>query len=117
MLIGDNTELRNVNFIDINDIQRIKDYLQGAVYCWCNTKGEEWFSARDFVGKENFDWRGTPCQILFDALYKDENNVDYAVEEAGKALGRILKTVLSQDMQRTFETKKEFKSRIYRWKK
>ena len=46
-------------------------------------------------------------------LNGDEDNIDYAVEEAGKAAGPILKEVLIND-KRTFETE-ECYTRMYRW--
>lgn len=46
-------------------------------------------------------------------LNGDEDNRDYAVDEAGKAAGRLLKEVLIND-KRTFETEDGY-TRMYRW--
>ena len=46
-------------------------------------------------------------------LNGDEDNHNYAVEEAGKAAGRLLKEVLIND-KRTFETEDGY-TRMYRW--
>ena len=43
----------------------------------------------------------------------NEENHDHAVEEAGKAAGRLLKEVLIND-KRTFATEKGY-TRMYRW--
>lgn len=57
---------------------------------------------------------GKPPIPLYDYyLNGDEDNHDYAVEEAGKVAGRLLKEVLIND-KRTFETKEGY-TRMYRW--
>lgn len=106
---------------DLGDIYKmidgVKNYLQVAVYCWCkNVKGEkEWFAARDFLGGENFYWEGTPMMALYE-YYKKINPDNYAKaqDEAGKAAGWLLKQVLLED-RRTFETRKGYRTREYRW--
>ena len=35
MLTGDNITVKAVHGISASDMQRIRDFLQGAVYCWC----------------------------------------------------------------------------------
>ena len=79
----------------------IRAYLQGAVYCWCNTRGlgeENSFQARDFLGGDNFYWERTPMYSLYQYYLTNSNNDEgYAFEEAGKAAGRILKEVLDED--------------------
>lgn len=97
-------------------IKGVKAYLQGAVYCWCkNVKGEnEWFAARDFLGGENFYWEGTPMMALYEYYKKINPEGYYAQEEVGKAAGWLLKQVLLED-RRTFETRKGYRSREYRW--
>ena len=72
------------------------------------------FAARDLLGGDNYYWQGTPLIQLYDYyLEGDEENHDYAVEEAGKAAGRLLKEVLIND-KRTFETEEGY-TRMYRW--
>ena len=63
---------------------------------------------------DNHYWQGTPLIPLYDYyLNGNEDNHDYAVEEAGKAAGRLLKEVLINDKQ-TFETEEGY-TRRYRW--
>lgn len=109
-------DVRSVNGIDEKVINRVKDYLQGAVYSWCkNVKanGEnKWFATRDFLGGANCNLDNTPMMDLYEH-YKKNSDSDYAHYEAGKAAGRILKQLLL-DEKRTFETRKNF-TREYRW--
>lgn len=40
MSLDTETTLRTVSGISESETQRIKDFLQGAIYCWCkNEKG------------------------------------------------------------------------------
>ena len=56
----------------------------------------------------------SPLIQLYDYyLEGDEENHDYAVLEAGKAAGRLLKEVLIND-KRTFATEKDY-TRMFRW--
>ena len=57
--------------------------------------------------------RHTPHSAYVYYLNGNEDNHDYAVEEAGKAAGRLLKEVLIND-KRTFKTE-EGNTRRYRW--
>ncbi len=108
------SEIRQVKVPSSLERQRIYDYLQGAVYCWCNNKMGEWFSARDFLGGENFDWHGTPMFILYNK-HKSKGKTDkQSILDAGKDAGWILKKVINDD-QRNFETKRESLIRKYRW--
>ena len=87
---------------------------QGAVYCWCKNRKDEWFAARDLLGGDNYYQQGTPLIQLYDYyLNGNEDNHDYAVVEAGKAAGRLLKEVLIND-KRTFATQAGY-TRMYRW--
>ena len=70
MLIGE-TEIRDVHGIPKEQKQRIIDFLQGAVYCWCKNRKDEWFTTRDLLGGDNYFWQGTP--LFF--LYKKTENV------------------------------------------
>lgn len=103
-----------VRCIDTHSKELIKAYLQGCVYCWCNTKGTEWFSAKDFLGGDNFYWEDTPMYSLY-AYFLDgkQENQDYAFGEACKAAGKLLKIVLDKD-KRIFEAKDGF-AKSYRW--
>lgn len=86
------TEVNGVNVIDDDQQLAIFNFLQGAVYCWCNCFGTKIFTAPGFVGDKNRDWNGTPLQALYDG-YGDE-------DAAGNAVGRLLKRVLIDDPRR-----------------
>lgn len=105
---------KGVNGFDEIEIKEMCAFLQGAVYCWCKNRKNEWFAARDLLGGDNYYWEGTPLMKLYDHFLNDKkDNGEYAVEEAGKAAGRLLKKVLFED-KREFETKEGF-TRMYRW--
>ena len=105
---------KGVSGFNETDINEMCVFLQGAVYCWCKNRSEEWFAARDLIGGENNEWEGTPLFRLYTYyLDNDDNNYAYAVEEAGKAAGRLLKKVLFED-RRVFETEEGY-TRMYRW--
>ncbi|MFA8341773.1 MAG: hypothetical protein ACEPO8_02260 [Rhodothermaceae bacterium] len=108
------SKIREVQGISNEQKLRIEDFLQGAVYCWCKNRPDEWFSMRDLMGGSNFYWEGTP---LFDLFQKHENigkNNNDAIAAAGKDSGWILKKVIHED-KRKFDTKKEELIRKYRW--
>jgi hypothetical protein len=105
MLI-EKSENRDVHGITIEQRQRILDFLQGAVYCWCKNRKDEWFAARDLLGGDNFYWDGTPLIVLY------EKSKD--VEQAGKDAGWLLKKMLSDD-KRTFESLTYGLVRQYCW--
>ena len=106
------SEVRNVTGISDVEKQRIFDFLQGAVYCWCKNRKDEWFSLRDLMGGDNYYWQGTPMLSLYD---KHKGKSSEPVKEAGKDGGWLLKAVINND-QRQFETKKEALIRQYKWK-
>lgn len=108
------SEIRNVREISNEEKQRIIDFLQGAVYCWCKNKPDEWFSMRDLMGGENYYWEGTPLLVLYTKHKSKGKDWESAVKDAGKDSGWLLKRVINQD-QRKFETKKEELIRKYKW--
>ncbi len=88
----------------------IKNFLQGAVYCWCKNDKDEWFSLRDLMGGANFHWQGTPLIKLYEKhRYKKDS-----VKSAGIDAGWLLKAVINDD-ERVFETRKRELIRQYRW--
>ena len=98
------------------DLTAIKNFLQGAVYCWIKNKEDELFAVRDLMGGENFDWDRTPLYCLYKKhkkLGKDNNG---AIKEAGKDLGWILKLVLKDD-KRLFESCDKGMTKGYKWVK
>lgn len=113
MLKGDNIIVKTVHGIDPNDMQRIRDFFQGAVYCWCKNRKGEWFTARDFLGGDNFYWEHYPLGVLYFRYINAGQSEEYAFEQAAKDAGRILKSVLSDD-DRIFETEEGYVRR-YLW--
>lgn len=105
MLVEDSM-IKDVSGISPEQEQRILDYLQGAVYCWCKNKKDEWFAARDFLGGDNFYWEGTPMYALY-AKSNDE-------ERAGIEAGWLLKKMIKND-KRTFNTEVKGRVRHYLW--
>ena len=100
----------------ISEVQKqcIMHFLQGSVYCWCkNCKGKT-FAARDLLGGDNYYWQDTPMMALCE-YYRNGNdaNNEYAIEEAGKAAGRLLYQMLYND-KREFQTWVEY-TRMYCW--
>ena len=59
------SEIRDVSAITKAEKQRIYDFLQGGIYCWCKNRPHEWFAIKDLLGGENFDWNGTPLIVLY----------------------------------------------------
>jgi hypothetical protein len=94
------------------DKDRIYDFLQGAVYCWCKNRPTEWFSLRELMGGANYYWQGTPLEPLYNKQVA-KNAVD-PVKEAGKEAGRLLLDVIVNDA-RQFDTKVEALIRQYRF--
>lgn len=105
---------RNVNGISSKELNEIFIFLQGAVYCWCKNRKNEWFSLRDLMGGDNYYWETTPLISLYNK-HKSLGKIDkIAIKDAGKDCGWILKSVLKKDY-RNFEHKKEELVRKYRW--
>ncbi len=115
MALTEKADLKTVTGISQDDFDAIYHFLQGAIYCWCKAKREEWFAVQDLLGGENFYWEGTPLIALY-KKHKETLGKDWetAVQDAGKDAGRILKHVINDD-RRAFDTKKEDVVRMYRW--
>ena len=59
--------IKGVKGITDQQRDRIKAFLQGAVYCLCNSSHKhDWFSVRDFLGGENYYWQDTPLSALYE---------------------------------------------------
>lgn len=114
MALTEQSELRDVHGITDTEKTAIMAFMQGAVYCWVKNRKDEWFAARDLVGGENNEWEGTPLCVLYHKHINTGKDSDLAIESAGKDLGWLLKTVLSED-KRTFEVDKLGLVRGYRW--
>lgn len=108
------SEVREVYEITNEQKQSIIDFLQGAVYCWCKNRPDEWFSMRNLMGGDNFNWKGTPLFTLYKKHRNNRRNNQQAIDLAGKDSGWLLKRVISDD-NRKFETKKEEQIRKYLW--
>jgi hypothetical protein len=117
IISSDNVIVHEVAWLKPEDEQRIMDFLQGAIYCWCNQHNDSWFSVREIMGGNNRDeWDKTPLGILYDKHIKDGKSHDESWDLAGKEEGKILKKVINQDA-RNFETKEYEQIRQYKWKR
>lgn len=114
MLKGDNVKIRKVHGLVDIDIQKMKAFLQGAVYSWCITRRDEWFCVRDFIGGDNNYWQHCPLEVLYSRHINEGRSHDYAFDQATKDAGKILKIVLKEDA-RVFETEGGY-TRRYRWR-
>ena len=112
MLIQDG-KIRKIHAISEAKAQEIKNFFQGAIRCHDKVAVGEWFSLRDLMGGENFDWNGTPLQELFE-VYRGRSD---ALKITAKSAGWLLKAAIEDDLCRRYETKKEAFTRMYRWVK
>lgn len=114
MIRGANT-YRNVRGFNDDELQRMRDFLLGAVWVWCRDRKGKWFAARDLLGGANYHWDGSPLIRLYNYyMAKSGGNDNYSVQQAGRAAGHLLKRVLKDDTQRVYETRKGY-TREYRW--
>ena len=114
MALINDSETRDVYGINDEEKRRIIAFLQGAVYCWCKNKPGQWFSMRDLMGGENFNWAGTPLFALYEKHEEAGKDTESAIEDAGKDSGWLLKKVIKDD-RRLFDTKQEDYIRKYIW--
>lgn len=105
--------IRQVKIISDDERLRIEDYLRGAVYAWCNNNKTKWFSARDFLGGDNYFWQGTPMIVLYEKHLGLKKVHKDAAKDAAKDAGWLLKKVIYED-KRNFNTKVE-RVRKYQW--
>ena len=114
MVLNPKSEVREVQGVASDQMMLIRAFIQGAVYSWVKNRKGEWFAVRDLAGGENFDWNGTPLQTLFDKHVKGGKPPTDAIEAAGRDIGWITKSVLSED-KRTFEADNSGYVSQYRW--
>jgi hypothetical protein len=114
MTLKNPSQLRQSFGISKDELDQIKAFLQGSVYCWIKNKKDQVFAGRDLMGGENFYWEGTPLIALYEKHIKLGKNSDDAVAEAGKDMGWILKLVLHED-KRTFESCDAGMAKGYKW--
>lgn len=114
MITNAHTTPRPVEGISRGDAEKIHVFLQGAVYCWCKNRKDEWFSLRDLMGGDNYYWEGTPLIALYNK-HVSLNSAD-SVKAAGMDCGALLKSVICMDSRR-FETRKAGigLGRQYKW--
>lgn len=107
-----NSALRVISGMSNSDMERAMDFFQGAVYCWCKNRPDEWFALRNLMGGENTYWLDTPLAIIY-RKYAHLSDSE-AFEAAAKDAGWILKRVISSD-KRLFDTEVRELVRHYRW--
>ncbi len=115
MALIEKSKIQNVTGIDERQRNTIFCFLQGAVYCWCKNRPNEWFAMRDLMGGDNYYWEGTPLLSLYQKHYDILGKAsEDAVTAAAKDSGWLLKRVIEDD-KRIFHTKKEGLVRMYKW--
>ncbi len=113
MTLDPKSALRDVTGINDSEKALIKAFMQGAIYSWVKNCDKP-FAVRDLVGGENFDWNGTPLQVLYNKHISVGKTHEAAVEDAAKDLGWLVKAVLDED-KRTFEVGKAGLVSSYKW--
>jgi len=105
----------SVRGLESHEIQRMLDFILGAVRAICADREGSQFAARDFLGGANYFWQGTPMYRLYEK-YRDEGySSDAAIEEAGKSAGHLLKRVLIEDTERTYRLGDAGMANGYTW--
>ena len=98
---NESTEFHPTTKLSDDEMTAIKNFLHGAVFCWCRNCKEDngdqkWFSLHDLIGEAtSANWKDTPLIKLFD-WYR--NNSDYG-ESSAKHTGKILKQLLDSNEQ------------------
>ena len=99
------------------EIQRMLDFLFGAVRAICADREGTQFAARDFLGGANYFWQGTPMYRLYEKYIDEGYSQDAAIKEAGKTAGHLLKRVLIEvDTNRTYVLGDAGLANGYTWK-
>ena len=110
---GEKIAIRRAHILTEQETKDVADFLQGAVYCWCNTHPKEYFHAKDLLGGLNTNWEDTPAQIIYSKYRAAGEDHKSAHELSGRAAGMILKSVLNKD-KREFEIKRGY-TLSYKW--
>ena len=97
-----------------NELDLVKAYLQGLVYCWIINNSGKRFAVDDLVGGINSDWTGTPLESLFEQQKSLGKSNEDAYSTARRLLGWVLKLVLHED-KRKFKIHKLGTISGYRW--
>lgn len=111
MLINGHSQRNIVADLSANQRQRIKDFIQGAVYCYCKNNPNQYFAAKDLFGGENYNWEGTALIDLYN--WHEQKDSSDPVGMAGKDIGWLLLDVIIED-KREFELR-ENHTHEYRW--
>jgi hypothetical protein len=114
MSLEPESELREVSGIDEDQRIAIRNFMQGAIYCWVKNRMDEPFAVRDLVGGENTDWSRTPLQGLYEKHIGLNKEEDAAFEDAAKDLGWLVKSLLANDRRR-FSVRKSGLVNSYNW--
>ncbi|GHT17865.1 hypothetical protein AGMMS4956_21390 [Bacteroidia bacterium] len=107
--------IREVQGILPEKKQRIRDFLQGAVYCWCNSNSQnDPFCVANLVGGNNYYWQETPLSDLFKHYKTLYSSNEKGFSMARLAVGSLLEEVLSKD-KRLYAVEKRGERNFYRW--
>ena len=113
MLIPE-SEVKSVHGITDEQRDAIKNFMQGAIYCWIKNRAGEPFAVHNLMGGENALWHGTPLLALYEK-HADAGKDDVAANEAAaKDLGWLVKSVLAGD-KRSFEVHNNGYVNTYKW--
>ena|SRR6056297_3171452 len=111
-----NKKEKAVNGLKQIDVEKIKSFLQGAVYCWCNNNQDTGFTLRDLMGKGNRNWSNTPLQAIY-LKHRNEGKTNKgAFDQSSKDAGNLLLSVLLNENKLNgieFLYEKEWKSIRY----
>ena len=108
------SKIRNKFGISDDELKAIRNFIQGAIYCWVKNQKDKFFAVRDLMGGDNYEWEGTPLYCLYKKHINKGKSQEKAIKEAGKDLGWILKSVLNDD-KRIFDSCDLGKTKGYKW--
>lgn len=112
-MLDNDKDLRAIGSATEEEQELMRAFLQGCVYCWCQTNGHKSFHLRDLMGGTNEDWTHTPLIPLYTHYTAMGRSNAVAFEQAAKDAGWLLKRVLERDHRR-FRSFEEF-GRAYEW--
>jgi len=115
MALDPPSEIRAVHDITTEEIEGIRNFIQGAVYCWVKNRPDEQFALRDLVGGENFEWAGTPLYCLYEKHIQKGKSEEDAITRAAIDAGWLLKSVVNDD-KRNFIPGVAGLANGYRWR-
>ena len=114
MSLTNPTDLREVRGLQPHQLEIMRAFIQGAVYCWVKNRSGEWFHVRDLFGGENTIWHPTPLQLLYDKHLLLGKTHDEAFDATAKDVGWLVEAVLNND-ERLFENDHSGYASKYRW--